>query len=381
MINCSNGTPRSLLGSGGWRALCGHLACNPRRGFLKSMGALGAAALLPSTAALAQAPAAGSGRIDFHHHFFSPAWVRLVESKNAAKPVLGFEQFKSHTIAKDIEAMDKGNVEKAFLSVTQPGVWFGNVEETRGAARELNEFATRQKSDYKGRFGHFAVLPLPDVDASLREIEYAFDTLKADGVGLLSSYDDQWLGDKAFAPVWAELNRRKAVVYIHATAHNCCSWDFQPGVLPTFVELGSDLARAMVSLIQSGTAKATPDVRYIWSHGGGSIWAQRFLVGETAESLAREAPADSRLHHFRRFFYDTAAAADAIHMGILKLIVPPSQIVFGSDYPWVEPARIAAGLQASGLSAQQLQAIYRDNAFKLMPELRQPTLQADPKTT
>ncbi len=370
-------TPESSAASP-WHAQCAHLGCNPRRGFLKSLVAMGAAAALPAGNGWAQgqAPAvvtsatAAPKRFDFHHHFFSPAWVKLVESKNAVKPVLGFDQFKSFSIAKDIEVMDQGNVEKAFLSVTQPGVWFGDVAETRRAARELNEYAARQKSDHPGRYGHFAVLPLPDVEGSLREIEYAFDVLKAEGVGLLSSYDDKWLGDKSFAPVWADLNRRKAVVYTHATAHNCCSWDFQPGILPTFVELGSDLARAMISVIHGGTAKATPDVRYIWSHGGGSIWAQRYLTGETTESLARQAPPDSRLHHLRRFYYDTAAAADAVHMGILKMIVPNSQILFGSDYPWAEPARIAAGLQASGLSAEELRAVYRENAFRLMPQLR-----------
>ncbi|QHE87381.1 amidohydrolase family protein [Hydrogenophaga sp. BPS33] len=348
-------------------------ACAPsRRGFLGlfgslgTLGALGAGALVPEGRPLAQTLAGKGSRIDFHHHFFSPEWVKLVERQHLKQPVLGFDQFKSWTVEKDLEAMDRGGVEKAFLSVTQPGVWFGDVAESRRAARELNEFAARMKADHPGRYGHFAVLPLPDVEGSLREIEYAFDVLKADGVGLLSSYDDKWLGDKSFAPVWAELNRRKAVVYTHATAPNCCAWNFQPGILPTFVELGSDLARAMVSLIHGGTAKATPDVRYIWSHGGGSIWAQRFLVGETAESLARVAPPDSRLHHFRRFYYDTAAAADAVHMGILKMIVPTSQIVFGSDFPWVEPAKIAEGLEKSGLSASELQAIYRDNAKALM---------------
>jgi predicted TIM-barrel fold metal-dependent hydrolase len=349
---------------------CEHATCNSRRKFITSLGAFGAATLIPGSQLMAQTPAAASGRIDFHHHFFSPAWVKLVESKHNVQPVLGFDQFKSYSIAKDIEAMDRGNVEKAFLSVTQPGVWFGDLRETQYAARELNEYAAKMKSDYKGRYGHFAVLPLPDVESSLKEIEYALDTLKAEGVGLLSSYDNKWLGDKSFAPVWEELNRRKAVVYIHATAPGCCAWNFQPGILPTFVELGSDLARAMVSLVHSGTAKATPDVRYIWSHGGGSIWAQRFLVGETAASLAREAPLDSRLHQFRRFYYDTAAAADAIHMGILKMVVPSSQIVFGSDYPWVEPAKIAAGLETSGLTSQELQSVYRGNALRLMPQLR-----------
>ena len=356
--------------SGLWHSQCTDAGCGSRRRFLGAIPALAAAALAPAIPAFAQAPVVTTRKIDFHHHFFSPAWVKLVETKHSVKPVLGFDQFKSYSVAHDIESMDKGNVEKAFLSVTQPGVWFGDKEETRRAARELNEYAARLKSDHKGRYGHFAVIPLPDVEGSLREIEYAFDTLKADGVGLLSSYDNVWLGDKSFAPVWQELNRRKAVVYTHATAPGCCSWDFQPGILPTFVELGSDLARAMISLIQSGTAKATPDVRYIWSHGGGSIWSQRYLTGETPASLSAKAPADSRLHQFRRFYYDTAAAADAIHMGILKMIVPSSQIVFGSDYPWAEPARIAAGLQNSGLTAAELQAVYRDNAFGVMPELR-----------
>jgi len=341
-----------------------------RRKFIASCAALGTAALLPGTHSTAQTPAAPARRIDFHHHFFSPAWVSLVARANAAKPVLGFDQFKEWTVARDIESLDKGGIEKAFLSVTQPGVWFGDIAESRRAARELNEYAARLKADHRGRYGHFAVLPLPDVEGSLREIEYAMDTLKADGVGVLSSYDDRWLGDKAFAPVWEELNRRKAVVYTHATAPGCCTWDFQPGILPTFVELGTDLARAMVSIIQSGTAKRTPDVRYIWSHGGGSIWAQRFLVGESVESLARPAPPDSRLYHFRRFHYDTAAAADAIHVGILKLVVSPSQIVFGSDYPWGDPVRIIAGLQTSGFTPLELQAVYRDNALALMPELR-----------
>ncbi|MDE1925840.1 MAG: amidohydrolase, partial [Burkholderiales bacterium] len=326
------------------------------------------AAALPGSpwVASAIAQAAPRPRIDFHHHFFSPAWVKLVAGQNAAKPVLGFDKFQSWTVAGDLEVMDEGGVEKAYLSVTQPGVWFGNIEQTRYAARELNEYAARLKADHKGRYGTFAVLPLPDIDSSLREIEYALDTLKADGIGVLSSYDDRWLGEKAFAPVWAELNRRKAIVYTHATAPGCCSWNFQPGILPTFVELGSDLARAMVSVIANGTANATPDVRYIWSHGGGSIWAQRFLTGITAEALKRKAAPGSPLAQFRRFYYDTAAAADAIHMNILKMIVPTTQILFGSDFPWVDPARIAAGLETAGLSADELKAIYRGNASRVL---------------
>src|ERR1051326_6128278 len=109
-----------------------------------------------------------------------------------------------------------------MISITTPGIWFGNIDETRGFARQENEYGARMVSDYKGRFGLFAVLPLPDVEASLREIEYAYGTLHADGISVLSSYGTKWLGDPSFAPIWDELNRRKAVVFSHATAPDCC---------------------------------------------------------------------------------------------------------------------------------------------------------------
>ena len=345
-----------------------HSLCCSRRSLLGLFTGLAAVSALPGCAQLpaAAGPSAAASRIDMHHHFFSPAWVKRVGVQHAIQPVLGYDHFKNWTIDRDIEAMDRGGVEKAYLSVTQPGVWFGDVKEAAYLARDLNEFGAGMQQQRKGRYGLFAVLPLPDIDATLREIEYALDTLKADGVSLLSSYDNKWLGDPSFKPMWQELNRRKAIVYIHATAPGCCAWNFQPGVLPTIVELSSDLARAMVSVVHNGIANDTPDVRFIWSHGGGSIWSQRFLVGETTESLAAQAPANSRLHHFRRFYYDTAAAADAIHMGTLKMIVPNSQILFGSDYPWAEPAKIAQGLEKSGFTPRELQAVYRDNALKML---------------
>ena len=152
-----------------------------------------------------------------------PASYATLNAKNAATPIPGLAAWKDFSPARAVETLDRVGVQTAMLSITAPGVWFGDAQEARKLAREMNEYAAaRMVSDHKGRFGLFAVLPLPDVDGSLREIEYAFDTLKADGVGVLTSYGSAWLGDPSFAPVMAELNRRKAVVYTHPTDAACC---------------------------------------------------------------------------------------------------------------------------------------------------------------
>ena len=220
------------------------------------------------------------------------------------KQTQGYQTWQPYTPARAIEDMDRGGVSTAMISITTPGIWFGNIDETRRLARRENEYGARIVSDYKGRFGLFAVLPLPDVDASLREIQYAFDTLKAEGVGLLSNWRDKWLGDESFTPVVDELNRRKAILYTHGAAPGCCGGNFLPGVNETTIEYNTDVSRTIVNLISSGTATRTPDTRYIMSHGGGTITALtgRFLGNEgSAENLARTPQPDSKLYHLRRF--------------------------------------------------------------------------------
>ena len=159
-----------------------------RRAFLAALTTLTADTFVRSAGA--QSPASGD-RIDVHHHFASPAFISMMREKQTQ----GFQVWQSYTPARAIEDMDRGSVALSLLSITTPGIWFGDRDETRRLARQENEYGARLVADHRRRFGLLAVLPLPDVDASLREIEFAFDSLKAVGVGLLSNWKDKWIGD------------------------------------------------------------------------------------------------------------------------------------------------------------------------------------------
>jgi predicted TIM-barrel fold metal-dependent hydrolase len=338
-----------------------------RRRFLGTLAAVGAASLLPAASRGQNEPR----RIDVHQHFVSPAFHAFLNAKHSpAAPVPGIASWQGYSPTRAVEELDRVGIETAMLSITAPGVWFGDAAEARRLAREMNEFgAARMVGDHRGRFGLFAVLPLPDVDGALSEIEYALDTLNADGVGILTSYGNAWLGDPSFAPVLDELNRRKAVVYVHPTDAACCS-GLLPRVPNQMLEYPMDTMRTIASLIVSETATRCPDVRFIFSHAGGPLVgvAGRLLGAEmSAEALRSPAAPNSRLHHLRRFYYDTAGSANPVNMQALKTLVGTSQIVFGTDAPFFDGAPQLRGLQSAGFSAAELARIERSNALALLP--------------
>jgi predicted TIM-barrel fold metal-dependent hydrolase len=339
-----------------------------RRRLLGALATVGAASLLPAGMLRSQS---GARRIDVHQHFVSPGFHAFLASKNTpATPVPGFNAWRDYSPARAVEELDRVGVETAMLSITAPGVWFGNAEEARRLAREMNEFAAaRMVGDHKGRFGLFAVLPLPDVEGSLVEIAYALDTLKADGFGVLTSYGNSWLGDASFAPVLDELNLRKAVVYVHPTDAACCS-GLLPRVPNQMLEYPMDTMRTIASLIVSETATRCPDVRFIFSHAGGPLVgvAGRLLGAEmTAENLAKTPEPNTRLHHLRRFYYDTAGSANPVNMQALKTLVGVPQIVFGTDAPFFDGAPQLRGLKSAGFTQQELARVERANALAFLP--------------
>jgi predicted TIM-barrel fold metal-dependent hydrolase len=329
-----------------------------RRQFLQGLAAIGASSLLPQGA---------PRRIDIHQHYSSPAYFDLLVRHNA----ITVNQFRNYTPQRNLDEMDKAGVATAMLSPTAPAVWFGDAAEARKAARELNEYAAaKMVGEYKNRFGLFATLPMPDVEGTLKEIEYAFDTLKADGVAFLTSYDDKWLGDKTFDPIFDELNRRNAIVYTHPLEAACCKNPIT-GVSAQTLEYPTDTTRIIMSLIVSNTATRCPNIKFIFSHAGGTLVsiAQRFLGNQvTADGLAKPVENNSRLYHVRRFYYDTAGSANPIQLQSLKLLVPSSQIVFGTDFPFGNVSATVNGVQSSGLSAAELQAVFHGNPVRLLPK-------------
>jgi predicted TIM-barrel fold metal-dependent hydrolase len=304
-----------------------------------------------------------SHRIDIHHHHAPPELRAAIERlQTGQQPLIDW------TLARSIEDMDRAGIATAITSVGHPGVWFGDDQAARRLARSCNEYSARLAADHRGRFGMFATLPLPDVDGSLREIEFAFDALRADGVGLITSYADKWLGDPAFAPVMDELNRRKAVVYTHPTIPPPCR-NLIPDVADHLIEFATDTTRAIASLLLSGTAARCPDISFIFSHAGGTM---PFLVermtwwAEVRKDLAARMP-KGPLHELRRFFYDTAFSANPHAFSSLLTLVPASQVLFGTDFPFRTGEEHVRGLGTCGLSESDVRAIECGNALQLLP--------------
>src|SRR5271170_7956834 len=240
-----------------------------RRQLLAAAALVGASALLPRGAA-AQAPPKPY-RIDTHCHFFPPAYLEPLAEWGRRGGFGGLQPpQRDWTIAKALDVMDASAIATGVLSISTPGVWFGEREQARKVARLCNDFGAQMIRDHRGRFGLFAAMPMPDVEGTLHEIEYALDTLKADGIGLMTSYGDRWPGDPAFEPVMQELNRRKAVVYTHPTVANCCR-NLIPGLPPPVIEFGTDTTRAIAQLVFGGTAARFPDIKFIFSHAGGTM--------------------------------------------------------------------------------------------------------------
>lgn len=337
-----------------------------RRAVLKgSLALLAAGSMGPlrtRAAATERSASAKPFRIDVHHHIAPPAYVE--EMKSMLNPAtLGWSPQKS------IEDMDKAGVATSITSITTPGIWLGDNQQGRRVARECNDYAAKMMSDYPYRFGMFAAIPLPDTDGSLHEIAYGLDVLKADGISIFTSYRDKWLGDSQFDPVMEELNRRKALVYVHPDAPVCCRNLLRDLFNNSVIEYTADTTRAIANLLFKGAITRYRDVRWIFSHGGGTVpfVAERLTrIPETYRNLAATVP-NGVMPELRRFHYDLAQASHPAALAALTKIIPLSQLLWGTDFPFRRGEEYVQQHIDYGFSDADLRSLGRDNALLLLP--------------
>ena len=336
----------------------------PRRTFLAGLAALGAGAVLPGCQTTAATGAAGAKpfRIDVHHHYVPDAYIAAMKA-NKIRPV-------KWSVQASLEEMDKSGIAVGMISPPPPGITFGEQAFRRKLARDINEAGAKMVSDRPTRFRLFASLPFADVEGSLAEIAYAYDTLKVDGISLMTSYNGKYLGDPTQWPILEELNRRKAVVYTHPTTPACCG-GIQPYVSINAIEGPVDTTRTMVSLMFQGGAAKFPDIKWIFSHSGGvtPFLLSRYQREETERDRKSVLP-NGLMHELRKFYYDTAQGHHDGALKALLAIIPTSQVLYGTDYPFWDGRRVSADLAKGGFSAADLMAIDRGNALRLFPNLK-----------
>jgi len=326
-----------------------------RRDFVISAGAT----MLPALTQRGRTSSTRKGLIDVHHHIGPP-------------PGTGRGVAESWTPEKAVVEMDRNGV--------ATGIGFPGPVQNAATARQVNDFGTQLARDYPGRFGLFAALPLADIDGSLKEIEYSADVLKADGFGITTQYGDLWLGDPKLRPIWEELNRRNAVVYVHPSDAPCCTPNTltyeKQGISGPWIEWPMNTARTILSLMTNGVTVQLPRIRFIFSHGGGVM---PLLIHRIAGFDDWNAVGPERLKtlfpdgieaEFRKLYFEGAQAYSAVNMDALMKLVPASHILFGTDYDRFPIAHSIRLFNSMKLSENVRRRIERDNAEMLLPRWR-----------
>ncbi|MBL6456652.1 amidohydrolase [Belnapia sp. T6] len=312
-------------------------------------------------------------RIDIQHHILPPDYVRIAGAERIG-PLMVSGRVPEWSPELSLEAMERNGIATAVVSISAPGVWFGDAGQARELARACNEYAAGLRRRFPGRFGFFAILPLPDVAGSLDEIAHSLDVLGADGLCLMTNYDGRYPGEAEFAPVFAEVDRRGALAFFHP----CVGPGplVPPGIPAATLEFPFDTTRAVASLLFSGVLARHRRMRCVFSHAGGTVpfLAQRMARLERRPEFRAQVP-EGAMAELRRLYVDVALSANPLAFGPLLQVIPPEQILFASDYPFAPEDTMTAtvkGLGTLGLAPEVLQAIEYGNAQRLMPGLTTP---------
>ena len=306
-------------------------------------------------------------RIDVHTHLIPPFWAEELKSHGGDPSGWGAPQWSPEQLLK---FMDDEEIAVSVLSLTAPGIegWEGAAR--IDIARRVNDYGAQLMEKRPDRFGYFTTLALPDMDAALSEIERSLDVLHVDGVTLHSNYDGVYLSDPRFDPVWQELDRRSATVFVHPTRPP--QMPVLPGAPSPFADYPADTTRCALDLVLKGHRKRFPSTKVILSHGGGYLPFAATRFAELGASLAKDRSPEDIMADIVSFYFDTALVAPS---GIPSLIgtVPLGQIVFGTDYPYASEKvskDFNANLDHSTLLTPDQVGQINTKAAKLIPRLR-----------
>lgn len=326
-------------------------------------------------------------KIDVHSHFLPPFYQEACRANGHANPD-GMPYLPGWSPEQHLELMDKHGISKSILSISSPGTHLvpGNDEHARKLSRDCNQYAADLKKRLPDRFGYFASLPAPDVEACLQEIPRALEE-GCDGFALETNHHGTYLGDKLLDPIFDELNRRKALLFIHPTTPKCpCGVGQEPvaaapfaGRLPNpMLEFLFDTARIVTNLFLSGTIRRCPDIRIILPHLGGAFppLLSRWTGFSTIVPGLGEAVPESEVREamLRQFWFDMAGFAFPGQIkGLMQGAgVPHSRLMYGSDYPFTQPpgVELLLGQMNDGVrelfSQDEIEDLYHRNAEKLL---------------
>ncbi|MCO5994135.1 amidohydrolase family protein [Actinoallomurus rhizosphaericola] len=312
------------------------------------------------------------GLVDVHAHFVTDEYVAAAKAAGHLLPdgMPGWPRWDAGT---HLELMDEWGVATSILSISSPGTHFGDDRAARALCREVNDAGAGVAREHPGRFGHFASLPLPDVEGALAEASRALDELSSWGVAVVTSAGGRYLGAPEYEPLWAELNRRRAVVFVHPTSP-CCGEALSAGRPRPMMEFIFDSARAAADLVFSGVLARHPDIRWIFTHGGGSLplLADRM---ELFRTVFRGGPGDAPTvqEQLAGLWWDMAGTPFPRQIPALVDAFGSRRVLYGSDYCWT-PAVGAAAQVASIDEAEQppgttWRALTTRNASRLFPAL------------
>jgi len=309
--------------------------------------------------------------VDVHHHMLPDFFFR--ETNEAANPVGGIAP-PAWSKELMLSFMDEAQIDAAVMSISTPGVHVGDDRRARALARRCNEFAATLIQANPSRLGGFACLPLPDVDGALEELRYALDELKLDGVIVFSNSRGIYLGDARFAPLFEELERRRAVVFIHPnmspdpTAHKL-------GLPDALIDFVADTTRAVAQMHYSNRFALTPNVKYIIAHAGGTIpyLAGRFRIVDEMKVMPGGEARGTAAETFRRLYWDTAASWSDPVINMLRATVGLDRVLFGTDFPYLRRDLAIAGAgelrRTPAIDEAEYKAVLGGNALQLFPRL------------